>query len=101
IPFLFVFSLTLLMKGHPAAIALDVALAVTGVWFISAAMMGYSFRPLALSERLVYCVTGILTFMPANVLGAGRWFNVAGVALAIALFLHARLRKPPAALESS
>jgi len=89
------------MKGHPAAIALDVALAVTGVWFISAAMMGYSFRPLALSERLVYCVTGILTFMPASVLGAGRWFNVAGVALAIALFLHARLRKPPAALESS
>ena len=56
---------------------------------------------LAFAERFVYCVTGILTFMPANVLGAGRWFNVAGVALAIALFLHARLRKPPAALESS
>jgi TRAP-type uncharacterized transport system fused permease subunit len=100
IPFLFVFSLTLLMKGHPAAIALDFALAVAGVWFISAAMMGYSFRPLALAERLVYCVTGILTFMPANALGAGRWFNLAGVALAIALFLHGRLRKPPAALES-
>jgi hypothetical protein len=46
-------------------------------------------------------MTGILTFMPANALGAGRWFNVAGVALAIALFLHTRLRKPPAALESS
>ena len=100
IPFLFVFSLTLLMKGHPAAIALDFALAVAGVWFISAAMMGYSSRPLAPLERLVYCVTGILTFMPANVLGAGRSFNVAGVALAIALFLHARLRKPPAALET-
>jgi TRAP transporter 4TM/12TM fusion protein len=100
IPFLFVFSLTLLMKGHPAAIALDFALAVAGVWFISAAMMGYSFRPLALGERLVYCVTGILTFMPANVLGAGRWLNLAGVALAIALFVHGRLRKPPAALES-
>src|SRR5437763_1432965 len=100
IPFLFVFSLTLLMKGHPVAIALDFALAVAGVWFISAAMMCYSFRPLALGERLVYCVTGILTFMPANVLGAGRWLNLAGVALAIALFLHGRLRKPPAALES-
>ena len=76
------------------------ATVVAGVWFISAAMMGYSSRPLAPLERLVYCVTGILTFMPANVLGAGRWFNVAGVALAIALFLHARLRKPPAALET-
>ena len=88
------------MKGHPVAIALDFALAVAGVWFISAAMMGYSFRPLGLGERLVYCVTGILTFMPANALGAGRWLNLAGVALAIALFVHGRLRKPPAALES-
>ena len=47
--------------------------------------MGYSFRPPGLAERLVY-VTGIPTFMAA---------------LAIALFLHGRLRKPPAALESS
>src|SRR5256886_399124 len=61
IPFLFVFSLPLLMKGHPAAIALDFALAIGGVWFISAAMMGYSVRPLGLAERLLYCVTGICT----------------------------------------
>jgi len=94
IPFLFVFSLPLLMKGHPAVIALDFALAIGGVWFISAAMMGYSVRPLGLAERLLYCVTGICTFMPANVLGAGRWFNVAGVALATALFLFSRFRRP-------
>jgi TRAP-type uncharacterized transport system fused permease subunit len=94
IPFLFVFSLTLLMKGHPAAIALDFALAVTGIWFISAAMMGYSVRPLGLAERVLYCVTGICTFMPANVLGAGRWFNVAGVVLAAAVLLLSRLRRP-------
>jgi TRAP-type uncharacterized transport system fused permease subunit len=82
------------MKGHPAAIALDFALAIGGVWFISAAMMGYSVRPLGLAERLFYCVTGICTFMPANVLGAGRWFNVVGVALATALFLFSRFRRP-------
>jgi hypothetical protein len=40
----------------------------------SAAMMGYSFCPPDLAERLVYRLTGIFT---------------------------ARLRKPPAALESS
>jgi hypothetical protein len=39
--------------------------------------------------------------MPADALGAGRWFNVAGVSLAIVLFLVARFRKPPAALEHS
>src|SRR2546425_2271946 len=94
IPFLFVFSLPLLMKGHPAAIALDLSLASAGIWFISAAMMGYSVRPLGLAERVLYCVTGICTFMPANVLGAGRWFNVAGVALAAAVFLLSRFRRP-------
>jgi len=94
IPFLFVFSLTLLMKGHPAAIALDVVLAIAGVWFISAAMMGYSVRPLGLAERILYCVTGICLFMPASAFGAGRWFNLAGVALAVALFTLAKLRRP-------
>jgi hypothetical protein len=64
-------------------------------------MMGYSVRPLGLAERVLYCVTGICTFMPADALGAGRWFNVAGVSLAIVLFLVARFRKPPAALEHS
>jgi len=99
IPFLFVFSLTLLMKGSPASIALDFALAVTGIWFIAAAMMGYSVRPLGIAERLLYAAAGVCTFMPANVLGAGRWINVAGVALAIVLFLLEKFRKRPTALE--
>src|SRR5207245_1132799 len=38
LPFLFVFSLTLLMTGHPAAILLDFALASRGIWSISSAM---------------------------------------------------------------
>src|SRR5207249_1285567 len=37
IPFLFVFSGTLLLKGDPLSIAVDLSLAVAGVWFISAA----------------------------------------------------------------
>jgi TRAP-type uncharacterized transport system fused permease subunit len=95
IPFLFVFSLPLLMKGSPLAIAVDVALAVAGVWFISAAMMGYSVRPLGLGGRLLYCVTGICLFMPAGALGAGRWFNLAGVCAALLLFVASRLRASP------
>jgi hypothetical protein len=37
--------------------------------------------------------------MPANALGAGRWFNAAGVSLAIAIFLFERFRNPSATLE--
>jgi len=86
IPFLFVFSGTLLLKGDPLSIAVDLSLAVAGVWFISAAMMGYAARPLGFAARACHGVTGLCLFMPANAFGAGRWINAAGVGLAVALF---------------
>jgi TRAP-type uncharacterized transport system fused permease subunit len=93
IPFLFVFSGTLLLKGDPGTIVLDVALAVAGVWFIAAAMMGYSVRPLGWTARAYYAVTGIALFMPSDVFGSGRWINAAGTGLAVALFLWERARR--------
>ena len=87
IPFLFVFSGTLLLKGDPASIVIDFLLAVAGVWFIAAAMMGYSVRPLRVLDRLGYAATGICIFMPAGAFGAGRWINLAGIGLAVATFL--------------
>jgi TRAP-type uncharacterized transport system fused permease subunit len=86
IPFLFVFSGTLLLKGDPLSIALDLVLAVAGVWFISAAMMGYAMRPLGFVARVSFAVTGLCLFMPASAFGAGRWINVAGMGLAAAIF---------------
>ena len=50
IPFLFVFSGTLLLKGDPVMIVVDCATAVAGIWFISAAVMGYSMRPLTICQ---------------------------------------------------
>lgn len=88
IPFLFVFSGTLLLKGDPLSIAVDLSLAVAGVWFISAAMMGYAARPLGLVARVCHGVTGLCVFMPANAFGAGRWVNAAGAGLALALFVR-------------
>jgi TRAP transporter 4TM/12TM fusion protein len=101
IPFLFVFSGTLLLKGDPGTIALDVVLAVAGVWFIAAAMMGYSMRPLGWGARTYHALTGIALFMPADAFGAGRWINAAGAGLAVALFLLERVRRGrPVAPES-
>src|SRR5437660_610445 len=88
IPFLFVFSGTLLLKGDPLSIAVDLSLAVAGVWFISAAMMGYAARPLGFAARVCHGVTGLCLFMPANAFGAGRWINAAGAGLAVAMFVR-------------
>src|SRR5882672_2267439 len=88
IPFLFVFSGTLLLRGDPLSIALDLVLAVAGVWFISAAMMGYAMRPLGLAARVSFAVTGLCLFMPASAFGAGRWINAAGMGLAAATFVR-------------
>src|SRR6266849_7906099 len=88
IPFLFVFSGTLMLKGDPLSIAVDVLLAVAGVGFISAAMMGYAARPLGFAARVCHGVTGLCLFMPANAFGAERWINAAGVGLAVAMFVR-------------
>ncbi|HEY6239309.1 MAG TPA: TRAP transporter fused permease subunit [Burkholderiales bacterium] len=93
IPFLFVFSGTLLMKGDPVSIAVDLFLAVAGVWFISAAMMGYAAGPLGMVARVCYGVAGVCLFMPANAFGAGRWINAAGLGLAVAMFVREKLAR--------
>lgn len=85
IPFLFVFSGTLLLKGDAFSIGLDLALAIAGVWFISAAMMGYAARPLGLAARIAYCVAGVGIFWPASAFGVGRWINAAGIGVGVAL----------------
>jgi TRAP transporter 4TM/12TM fusion protein len=93
IPFLFVFSTTLLMKGDPGSIALDFALACIGVWFISAAMMGYAVRILTLFDRLYYALIGICIFLPASAFGVGRWINLAGIIAGVLLYFLERRRR--------
>jgi TRAP-type uncharacterized transport system fused permease subunit len=92
IPFLFVFSGTLLMQGSPVAILIDSITAVAGVWLISAAMMGYSLRPLSAGSRLYYGVAGLCLLIPLEALEAGRWINLAGAGMAAALFFWERSR---------
>lgn len=92
IPFLFVFSGTLLMKGDPWMIGLDALTAVAGVWLISAAAMGYSVRDLKLPSRLYYAAAGILLMVPAEAFPGARWCNVAGGAMALALLLWERAK---------
>jgi TRAP transporter 4TM/12TM fusion protein len=105
IPFLFVFSNTLLMRGSPLMIAIDFITATAAVWLISAAIMGYATRLLGAFDRLLYLLAGIALMMPVGLFAEARWFNVGGAVLAVALLAWERLRrqnvaaKPAAAIE--
>jgi TRAP transporter 4TM/12TM fusion protein len=102
IPFLFVFSNTLLLKGDPMMIAIDIAAALAGVWFGAAGVIGYSVRPLGPFARVVYLTASICLLMPLEAFGGGRWVNIFGATLAIAILVRERLlrnSKPDLPLE--
>jgi TRAP transporter 4TM/12TM fusion protein len=85
IPFLFVYSGTLLLKGDPVFIVIDTVTAVVGVWFVAAAVMGYSVRHLRPLDRILYGMAGTCLLLPVGAFAAARWFNIAGACLAVAL----------------
>lgn len=97
IPFLFVFSGTLLMNGSPVMVAVDFAMAAVGVWFGAAGVMGYSFRRLGAPDRVAYLLTGLCLLTPLATFGIGRWINGLGVCLALALLIREHLLRRRAA----
>jgi TRAP-type uncharacterized transport system fused permease subunit len=88
LPFLFVFSSTLLLAGDPWFVALDVATAVAGVWLVSAGTIGYAGRALGWAARAYCALAGLFLMLPAQSFGAARWLNVAGAVMAIGLLLY-------------
>ncbi len=93
IPFLFVYSGTLLMKGTPWMIAIDFVTAVAGVWFVAAAVMGYSVRHLGAMERLTHLAVGFALLLPVGAVAHGRWITIAGVVAAGVLLAWERMRR--------
>jgi len=100
IPFLFVLSPTLLMQGDAAHIALNVVTATVGVWLVCMGMMGYFLRRLGIAARVVFGAAGLALMLPAGVLVAAPWINLAGAVVGAALIgfeLNVRRRAGPAA----
>jgi len=86
VPFLFVFSPTLLLEDRDVTrVAVDVATAVGGVWLLSISMVGYMLQPLALPLRGLIFVAGVLLLVPYKIAPAGYWTSVAGAGLALLL----------------
>jgi TRAP-type uncharacterized transport system fused permease subunit len=85
VPFLFVFSPALLMKGSAGTILLVMAFATVGIWAVSAAMVGYVFKVMGLPMRFAFALAGILMLIPLEAAAWGIWANLAGFAALIAL----------------
>ena len=94
VPFLFVFSPAILMKGSPVDIAMVTFTSLFGIWLICAAMTGYFTRVLPARMRAAFVVAGIFMMLPHQASELMLWFNIAGMALGTALVaLEYRKRK--------
>jgi len=85
IPFLFVFSPSLLFRAGPIVTIIDVSTALLAVWLISVSFAGYSVRAIALWQRPAYLVAGAAMFLPIDILAWSQFANAAGLAAGIGL----------------
>jgi TRAP transporter 4TM/12TM fusion protein len=87
VPFLFVYSPALIMRGSVGTIVLVVALSVAGIWFVCAGMTGYAFRVMTLPLRIGFILAGVMLLMPFQAASVNAWLNVAGLILGAALVI--------------
>lgn len=73
---------------------MDVVVAVAGVWFGAAGVIGYSIRPLGALMRAWHVTAGLFMLVPLGAFAGARVVNVIGVCLAIVLLaLNRRARQ--------
>lgn len=88
VPFLFVYSPAILMKGSVWDIAVVTLTSLTGIWLICAAMVGYFTRVLPLPLRILFLAAGVMLLLPHQVSQLMLWVNIAGFAGAVTLVLY-------------
>jgi TRAP transporter 4TM/12TM fusion protein len=88
VPFLFVYSPALIMRGSIGTICLVMVLSVAGIWFVCAGMTGYAFRVMPPASRVAFVVAGLLLLMPFQAAAINGWINVAGLILGAALVIY-------------
>src|SRR3954466_16388736 len=88
VPFLFVYSPALIMRGSCGEIAVVVTPPPAGIWFVCAGFTGYAVRVMSTPVRVAFVITGLLLLMPFQASIINAWLNVAGGLMGIALFAY-------------
>ena len=85
IPFLFVYSPSLLMQGSLPHIVLDTGSALVAVWLIAAGFTGFSLRRISGVRRVAYCLAGLALMLPVAMFPISHLANIAGAIAGLAL----------------
>jgi len=105
VPFMFVFSPTLLLIGAPLKVALDTVLALIGVVFVMTGFVGYGFGFMRWWERGLLFLAGLVMFISATFpeqYGRTVVMALPGVAIAIpVLFLNRRNKRSAVASKTA
>ncbi len=92
VPFLFVFSPSLLMHGDPLTIAWSAFTAGLGIWMGTIGVVGYYSAPIPVQLRALFIVAGVLLLIPADAFGGAIFTDIAGLALGSVLLAREILR---------
>ena len=86
VPFIFVFSPSLLLQSSSwVETAFSITMAIIGVWFVSAGMVGYGLRLMGGWLRAASISSGALLLLPLGMAGWVVYANVLGAVLAVAV----------------
>ena len=86
VPFLFVFSPTLLLQSPSiGATMLAITTAIIGVWIVSAGMVGYLLGHVGMIERIALVAAGIALLIPSEIGTWAAWSDVIGMVVAAVL----------------
>jgi TRAP transporter 4TM/12TM fusion protein len=85
VPFLFVYSPTLILFGDPADIVINVATAIIGTYLGSVAVIGYFSRKLNTVLRIVLGVAGLGAMLPFDTFDGASAINITGVVIGCAI----------------
>jgi hypothetical protein len=75
------------MRGSLIYILIDVATAVAGIWFVSAAVIGFTTRIIGGFYRLICGAAGLALLIPMGAFAEGRYVNIGGACIAVILIL--------------
>jgi TRAP transporter 4TM/12TM fusion protein len=85
VPFLFVYSPAILMRGSVVDIITVTVTSLFGIWLICAAMTGFFTRLLSLQKRILFAAAGIMLLSPHQASDLMLYINIAGALAGIAL----------------
>lgn len=94
IPFLFVYSPSLLLRGNPWLSAIATATALMGVWLVCAGTTGFLRRRLDWWEQVLFTIAGICLLIPSQAFPGAYLLEISGAFLAV-LGLVRQFRNTP------